>query len=181
MKGIVFTLLNELVEKQFGLAMWDAVLMDSGESGIYTAAASYPDQSILNLVMSLSARSGLPPDDLIRAFGTYMVSGFAEQYPDFFPPGISAKELLMSVQGIIHVEVKKLFPDAILPQFEYEDTSPTTLTMKYRSPRSLCVLAEGLIDGTGTFFGEKISREHSQCVKRGDRFCQFDLTFGGRT
>jgi len=50
----------------------------------------------------------------------------------------------MMVDELIHVEVKKLYKDAQLPEFNYEDHIDDKLTMIYRSPRKLCFLSEGL-------------------------------------
>ncbi|MEZ6060790.1 MAG: heme NO-binding domain-containing protein [Planctomycetaceae bacterium] len=180
MKGIAFTLLNELVEQKFGMEVWDSLLESTGQDGVFTAAASYPDQAILNLVAALSQHSGIAAEDLVRAFGEFMFTGFAQQYPSFFPDGISARELLKSVDGIIHVEVKKLFPDALLPRFEYEEPSADRLVMIYRSERQLCALAEGLINGAAAWFGEPIQHSQTKCTHRGDDHCRFELTFGGR-
>ncbi|MCA9047337.1 MAG: heme NO-binding domain-containing protein [Planctomycetaceae bacterium] len=177
MKGIVFTLFSELVEQTFGPAAWDRLLLSTGDSGIYTAAASYPDESINRLVGALSKQSGLATAKLIRTFGRFMLHGFVQQYPSFFPDGQNAKQLLMSVDGIIHVEVKKLFPDAVLPRFEYEDPAPDRLVMTYRSERGLCALAEGLIDGAGEHFGETITHRQTSCVHLGSDHCRFELLF----
>ena len=65
----------------------------------------------------------------------------------------------MSVHGIIHVEVKKLYPDANLPQFLSEEPSEDKLIMIYRSPRNLPSLAEGLIDGAAKRFNQEIERK----------------------
>jgi hypothetical protein len=180
MKGIVFTLLNELVEESFGMEAWDTLLQKTELDGIYTAAGSYPDQQALSIVKALSEQSGLAADSLLRVFGEYMFSGFVSQYPTFFPKGIRAKELLMSVDGIIHVEVQKLFPDAVLPRFEYEDPAENQLIMRYHSQRKLCTLAEGLINRAAKYFDETIEHTQTKCMLHGDDHCRFELKFGGK-
>lgn len=180
MKGIVFTLFNELVEQQFGLEAWDSLLRNTGQDGVYTAASTYPDEQILKMVGGLSEQSGLPAQTLVHAFGKFMLKGFVQQYPTFFQGDVTAKQLLKSVDGIIHIEVKKLFPDAILPSFEYEDPCEDQLVMIYRSDRKLCSLAEGLIDGTAEHFGASISRRHTECLLNGDDHCRLELTFGSQ-
>lgn len=178
MKGIIFTLLNELVEEKFGLSTWDGLLRDCEVDGIYTVAETYPDTELLSLVTRLSETSGIGSPDLIRTFGTYLLPGFAAHYPVFFPPGMTARGLLLSVDSIIHKEVKKFYPEALLPRFDYEEPAPNQLVMIYRSTRKLCPLVEGLIDGTAEYFGETITRVQTQCVCRGDEQCRFELAFG---
>ncbi len=157
---------------------WDSLLQKAGLNGIYTAAGSYPDLQAFNIVGALSKHSGMATDTLLGVFGEYMFSGFVSQYPTFFPEGIHTKELLKSVDGIIHVEVQKLFPDAILPKFEYEDPSEDRLVMKYTSQRKLCKLAEGLFNGAAKHFGESIEHTQSKCMLLGDDHCRFELKFG---
>ncbi|MCA9066760.1 MAG: heme NO-binding domain-containing protein [Planctomycetaceae bacterium] len=179
MKGIAFTLLNELVEQSFGMETWDTVLQRTGLDGIFTAAGSYPDDDVFRIVTVLSEISGLPPEVLVRTFGEFMFKGFVEQYPHFFPEGQKARELLKSVDSIIHVEVRKLFPDAAPPTFACEERDDGTLLMTYRSPRRLCILAEGLINGAAQYFQEPITHRQIACMYRGADHCCFELTFGG--
>ena len=90
----------------------------------------------------------------------------------------NAKEFLKTVHSIIHVEVKKLHPDAELPSFEYRDTGDNKLEMTYRSPKKLCVFAEGLIEGCGEHYKEKITYKQSKCCNDGADCCVFELEFG---
>ena len=177
MKGIVFTSLNEFVENTFGIQAWDKTLATSGEAGAFTAANSYSDSSLRKLFQALQKHTGIAADQLTRTFGEYLFRNFAQQYPYFFPKRVSAQSVLCSVDDIIHMEVKKLFPDADLPQFKYERVSNHRILLTYRSHRALCVLAEGLIDGTAKHFGESISHHQTQCMHHGDYCCVFDITF----
>lgn len=180
MKGVVFTLLNEFVENSFSMQVWDKVLATSGESGAYTAANSYSDSSLLKLVHSLQKHTGIGANQLIRTFGEYMFRSFAEQYPYFFPENVSVQGVLSSVDEIIHIEVRKLFPGVELPRFEHEFVSNNRMLLTYRSRRSLCVLAEGLINGTAKHFGESILHRQIKCMHHGDDHCVFDITFRGK-
>lgn len=181
MKGIVFTLLNDLVEERFGLETWDALLDKTklASGGVYTAGATYPDQELFSLVGALSERVNIPADVLIRAFGEYMFPIFANRYPVFFPPNQSLREFLLSIHNVVHIEVKKLYPNAGLPDFTYEDNDPKTLVMLYRSKRKLCALAEGLIAGSSTHFNQKLLIKHEVCMLHDAHsdHCRLELTF----
>jgi predicted hydrocarbon binding protein len=72
--------------------------------------------------------------------------------------------------------VRKLYPGAAVPVFEFDDSSPETLEMTYRSPRRLCALAVGFIEGAAAEYGEDVTVEHSVCVARGDGRCVFRVT-----
>jgi predicted hydrocarbon binding protein len=178
MKGIIFRLLNQMVEDRLGLEVWTKILekVNPHSGGVYTTAGTYPDEELLSLVGELSQVSGKPAEQLVYAFGEYMLPQLAKAYPGFFE-GMAPKPFLLSIHDVIHVEVKKLYPDADLPTIEYENPAADRLVMKYQSPRKLCRLAEGLIDGTAKHFDTKIRRKQTKCLLQGDDHCRFELSF----
>ena len=176
MKGIVFTLLNQMVEEKFGLEAWDQLIEKSGVDGLYISTATYPDEEVMKLVATASEMTGIAVNDLVKAFGVYMVPQFHEKYPVFFKPEMTLKSFLLTVDRVIHVEVRKLYPDAGLPDFQYKDESDNELTMIYRSPRKLCMLAEGLIEGAAKHFKTEYTLEHDICMHKGADACHLKLT-----
>ena len=182
MKGVVFTLLNELVEEQFGMEMWDNLIdeTDPESEGIYVATDTYPDSELVNYVRVLSARLDTPAEKIIFAFGEFCLGKFSQMYPEFFE-GHDLKSFLKSVHGVIHVEVKKLHPEAILPEFTYEERADNQLVMKYRSPRKLCPLAEGLITGASKHFSSTVEIAHTECMHEGSDHCRLELSIGAQS
>lgn len=178
MKGIVFNIFADLVTDNFGMEVWDRLIVEtSPESGaIYTSAEVYPDGELIAYVTALSAITGAAPADLVRTFGTYTMHKFHALHPEFMADH-NAKSFLESVHDVVHVEVKKLHPDTLLPEFAYESSGDTQLTMLYSSPRKLCHLAEGLIVGTAEIFNEKINMVHSECMHEGAGQCRLELDF----
>lgn len=177
MKGIVFTVLNELVEEGFGLAVWQHLLDETGDDGIFTTSGTYEDQRLFALVGALSAQSGLPVDTLLRSYGEYAIPKFQESFPVFFDRVGTLREFLLSVDGIIHVEVQKLYPTAQLPRIWYDDSDEKSLVINYQSDRKLCALAEGLILGAATYFSEPVKLTQSECQNCGDDHCAIAVTF----
>lgn len=178
MKGMVFTMLGEMVEEKFGYEVWDDLIeVTKPESdGVYVATDLYPDSELLAYVAAMSEKLGVPANDLVFAFGEYLLSRFLEIHPEFFA-GHDLKSFLKSVHDVIHVEVKKIHPDAVLPHFDYEDSGDNTLVMLYRSPRGLCSLAEGLIYGSAAHYGVTVSHLHDTCMHRDSDHCRLELTF----
>lgn len=176
MKGVIFNLLSELVQENFGLEVWDGLLQEAGQDGVYVSSESYPDEMLFSLVAIASEKSGIPANDLVRLFGEYMFPHFYKQNPHFFSADMTLKEFLLSVDRVIHVEVRKLQPDANLPKFEYVDEDDKELTMFYSSPRKLCMLAEGLIAGAAKHFNTEYSLSHDECMHDGAERCRLHLT-----
>jgi len=71
----------------------------------------------------------------------------------FFTRAAGLFDFLASVEHHIHVEVRKLYPDAELPTFIIEARSERQMSMIYHSPRRLGALCEGLIAGSARQFG----------------------------
>jgi hypothetical protein len=59
----------------------------------------------------------------------------------------------------------------------YEDPAPDRLVLLYRSPRNLCELALGLIEGVGAHFGETITLAQPSCRKHGADACRIECQF----
>jgi hypothetical protein len=180
MKGIIFNQLEAMVTQALGPDAWDELLAQSQlrtKEGYFVGPKNYPDEDLVALVATASRVTGKPVDELATAFGRFLLPALASAYPMFLRPGMTAKSFLLSVDRMIHVEVRKLHPDAALPSIRYEDPAPDRLVMIYQSRRQLCALAVGLIDGVGRHFRERIEQGHPACMKRGDEACRIECAF----
>lgn len=159
MKGIVFTEFLDMVETTMSADMVDDVIEAAGvpSGGAYTAVGTYDHKEMVSLVGAFSEYSGQPVPALLRQFGQHLFGRFVVLYPVFFEGVDNALEFLARVEGVIHEEVLKLYPDADLPRFDARWTGPGTLTLVYRSPRHMGDLALGLIEGCVAHFGQPLS------------------------
>jgi hypothetical protein len=156
-KGIVFTEFLDFVAARHGEDMLDDIIEASvlPSGGAYTAVGTYNHAEMVTLCSALAAATGENESDLVRDFGMYLSGTFSAGYPTFFSRNASFFDFLESIEAHIHVEVRKLYPDAELPSFKVESRTATRLVMDYRSPRRMGDLAEGLILGTAPKFGAK--------------------------
>jgi hypothetical protein len=159
MKGIVFTEFLDMVEQRFSADLADTIIeaCELPSGGAYTAVGTYDHRELVDLVTALSTATEVPVSELVRAFGRHLFSRFVELYPRFFEGVDSAFDFLVNIEGHIHAEVKKLYPDAELPSFDCRPTALDGMEMIYRSSRPFADLAEGLIMGCAEHFGEQIS------------------------
>lgn len=178
MKGIVFNILEEMTEEQFGMQMWNEILDEATKStGVFTAGKNYPDDNLFEIIGIASKKLNLPAETIVGAFGEYMFHRLNERHPVFIEKEPTLKSFLKSIESVIHVEVNKLYQDLNLPSFEYFDNSDDHLIMRYRSPRKLCILAEGLIRGASNHYAQRITLSHSTCMHKGDAYCDLEITF----
>jgi hypothetical protein len=153
MKGVVFTEFLEMVGPDVADQLLDDCDLESG--GAYTTLGTYDHQEMLKLVVRLSEITNTPVPDLVQTFGKHLLGRFVQQYPDFFREAPSAFDLLERIEGHIHVEVRKLYPDAELPTFKTERDGDR-MVLVYSSSRPFADLAEGLIHGCIAHYGDGI-------------------------
>jgi hypothetical protein len=131
---------------------------------------------MVDLVVALSKRSGIPIPDLLRAYGQHLFAHFFSTHPSFFVNVPDALSFLAGIEVIIHAEVLKLYPDAQLPKFETEHHSQNQLVLIYDSSRHFEDLAAGLIAGCIAHFGEDIGVQREVFDSEGQRKERFILT-----
>src|SRR5687768_11524401 len=105
--------------------------------GVYTSLGSYPDEDFVKLVNAASLALAMPSDDVVVWYGRNASPLFAERYPQLFEPHDSTRSFALTLNDIIHPEVRKLYPGADVPEFDF-DAREALLVMGYRSPRKLC-------------------------------------------
>src|SRR5690348_17125586 len=115
MKGIVFNLLAEAVQREFGEDTWDTLLEAAQLEGAYTSLGSYPDTDLMKLVVAASSALNLTADAVVRWFGRNALPLMAANYPNFFQGHTSTRPFVLTLNNIIHPEVRKIYPGADVP------------------------------------------------------------------
>ena len=171
-KGIVFNLLAEAVANEHGEDAWDALLTGAGLDGAYTSLGSYPDAEMVRLVEVAAAMLGCSGPEILRWFGRAAMPLLAERYGIFFEGHQSSRDFVRSVNDIIHPEVRKLYAGAGCPQFVFADDQDGRLLIGYNSPRQLCHLAHGFVEGAADQYSERVELEHIACMLEGNPSCR---------
>ena len=158
MKGIIFTELIGLVEEKFGYEVVDKMLIraDLTNDGAFTSIGTYDYNDLLKMVVALSNELDVEVPILVKTFGKHLYRVFSEKHSEKIAGLESAFDLIKNVEGFIHVEVRKIYPDAQLPSFEYEQPDKNTLVVKYRSQRPFADVCEGLMEQCVESYGEPI-------------------------
>jgi hypothetical protein len=170
-KGIVFNLVEGVVRTEHGDDVWDQVVDDAGVTGAYTSLGSYPDEDLMAIAGTVAVRLGTDPSSVVRHVGHQSIATLSERYPEFFAPHDNVRSFLLTLNDIIHPEVRKLYPGALVPDFEFRSDDPAVLELAYHSDRGRCDLAEGLILGAADHYAQRIELTQPQCVHRGDPVC----------
>ncbi|WP_179318339.1 heme NO-binding domain-containing protein [Winogradskyella helgolandensis] len=171
MKGIVFTEFLDLVEEKFGLEMVDRIISSSEleSEGVYTSVGTYSFSEMLQLLQHLSENTGISIDNLLLVYAEHFFNVIENSYPGLLATYKDPIEMISSIENHIHVEVRKIYPDAELPTFEVIEKTENSLIMDYKSSRAMHHFGLGLMNKTFEHFNstatidlEKIKEDGTQ-------------------
>lgn len=180
MKGIIFNITEDFISDKWGEDTYDQIVTDLQleTKEPFVGPGTYPDEDMLMIIKNAIEVTRSEPQQFMKDLGFYSFFKLVAHSPQFAVPYTHPKDFLMSVETIIHVEVKKLYKDAYTPTFIYQDLAPDKLIITYFSKRRLYSLMEGLINGVGSYFKTPIQQTHTIYTKDGKEYCDFELTFG---
>ena len=173
MHGVIFTSLHEYLTASHGEELAGDVFAGHAD---FLATESYPDEQFLQLVGRATQATGRHVDALVHDFGVFTaITTFNRLYPAFFSVTPSAREFLLTVEGRIHELVRATMPNATPPKLAVTGLDDDGVEIVYSSPRQLCVLLRGLVQGTASHYGEQATIEERACMRRGDEACRFEV------
>jgi len=170
MKGVIFTEFISLVEDKWGLQMINDIIDDTHDpvNGSYVSVGNYDHHQLVDLVVALHKRTGIPVNELLKAYGKALFERLVNRYGHFKLKFTSAFDLFMNLEDMIHTEVRKLLLDSNPPRFTCEQIDENKLKMHYYSHRCMGPVAEGLMHGCAEFFNEEIDVEVLGTSEKGD-------------
>ncbi|MCB4807973.1 heme NO-binding domain-containing protein [Tamlana sp. 62-3] len=161
MKGIVFTEFLDLVEDKFGIEMVDKIITSSNlkSEGVYTSVGTYEFSEMLQLLTHLSENTNISIDDLLQVYAEHFFSVIKRSYSGILNMYTDPIEMLASIENHIHVEVRKIYPDAELPTFNVLEKTSKKLVLIYKSSRAMHAFGLGLMNKTFEHFNETATIE----------------------
>ncbi|MCB4438423.1 heme NO-binding domain-containing protein [Alteromonas sp. McT4-15] len=167
MLGIVFTSLIDMLEEKVSPEFADDVIVEAEleNDGAYTAVGYYPFEEMQRLLSVLVEKTGKSANELLYDFGYYLFGKLGAVHGEVLANANGMLDMLEHLDGDIHVQVKKLYPDADLPRFTVLSRTDNAMRLQYYSERELFSLAEGLMDAAADFYGCKLARETYQIDK----------------
>lgn len=156
MKGIILSEFIEYLESRFGENETQLIIENAGlaSKGAYSRVGMYDYQELIKLLTDAAKTSGEDADVILNEYTDHLFGIFHKDYSNFFEGAENAIDMLKTVDDHIHIEVKKLYPDAELPSFSYEEVDGK-LHLHYRSPRPLAAVARALLNSCLKHFGSQ--------------------------
>lgn len=171
MHGIVFDQLREFTVAGYGLDAWQRMLESVPGRTVYYVSEDYPDAEVEALVAAASSLTGHSRNELLLDFGRFIVPGLLNLYGVLIDPKWDILELLENIESTIHRVVRLRQPGARPPQLGTGRTAPDEVSIFYDSPRRMCALGKGIIEGLQAHYGERLTIFDQSCMHLGDPLC----------
>jgi hypothetical protein len=173
--GLIFASLRDYLAVQHGPQVANDVT--AGEPQ-YSLSEAYPDEQFLRLLDRARAETGLSLDELLFEFGVFTgQKTFPRLYSMLYKASPTARDFLLTVETPIHDVVRVALPEARPPELALEELAGGGLEIAYASPRRICAMLRGLVEGTGRVYGETLEVEEPECMHRGAPACRVVVRF----
>jgi heme-NO-binding protein len=177
--GLIFASLRDYLHTEHGASVAHAVT--AGEPQ-YTLSEAYPDEQFLALLERACEQTGLDLEAFLFEFGVFTAATtFARLYSVLFRLSPTARDFLLTVETPIHDTVRVTMPDARPPELKVADLGEAGLEILYTSPRRVCAMLRGLVEGTARVYDEHVDIAEPECMHRGDPACRVVVRFPART
>ncbi len=182
MHGLIFVTWEKYLSERFGTAFLHEYRASIGETPINGPLAShvYDDAVLLAGLGAACKLTGLPADTLLREYGRYFImNGLTGHLCAYLLTQVhSGRELLLTMREA-HAQMRRT-PDGLAPPlFAYEAISANQneFALIYDSPRKLCPVLLGAIEGAAERYGEQVQIVERTCMKQGAKVCRIEVSF----
>ena len=182
MHGLIFVTWEKFLAERFGSPLFNMYRATIGETPATSPLASrvYDDETLVAGVGAACQLTGLSADMMLREYGHYfMINGLTSHLCAYLLTQVHSGRELLLVMRDAHAQMRRT-PDSLTPPlFSYEviASDPRAFALIYDSPRKLCPVLLGAIEGAAERYGEKVKVAERTCMKRGAEVCRFETRF----
>lgn len=182
MHGLVFVTWEKYLSERFTSSILKEYrdALAGTPATVMLASRVYDDDLLLTGIATVSHITRVPLETLLREFGRYFITnGLTRHLCAYILSQVhSGRDLLLAMHDA-HQQMSRLPEGLTPPLFQYSTQSqkPDELTLIYDSPRKLCSVLMGAIEGAAERYGEQVHVVEQTCMKRGDFVCRFDIRF----
>ncbi|HLI90185.1 MAG TPA: heme NO-binding domain-containing protein [Ktedonobacteraceae bacterium] len=181
MHGLIFVTWEKYLSERFGEKLLHDYREKIGETFANAPLASrlYDDATLLAGIGAAHQLTHVPVDTLLREYGRYfIINGLTSHLCTYVLSQVeSGRDLLLTMRDV-HARLRRTEEGLTPPLFNYEVSShPNAVILTYDSPRGVCPLLKGAIEGAAERYGEQVTIFEHSCMKRGAPVCRFEAIF----
>ena len=139
----------------------------------------YDDEVLLVGVGEAHKLLQMPVETLLREYGRYfIINGLTGHLCAYILTNVhSARDLILAMRDA-HARLRRTLDGLVPPLFEYEQPSMTNeVILLYDSPRQLCTVLLGAIEGAAQRYDERVQVQEMSCMKHGAPVCRMIARF----
>ncbi len=181
MIGIIQRVLLNLLEETGGETLRFAVMDRAGvpHDRTFRIDQNYPDDECLRLIQGAVDETGLSEDEINALYAKAFLKEAHTLFPQFFLMAKTSEQFLLrqaTIHGVIASGLKKSEErQMVKDKFSARSIEPGFVEVTYRSPNKLCGLFRALAHEVAAMYGEIVTVDCADCMKRGDEACRFEL------
>ncbi len=182
MHGLIFVTWEKYLSERFGASLLSTYRSSMNETAATLPLAShvYDDATLVAGVGLVCKLTGMDADVLLREYGRYFqINGLTNHFCSYVVDEFQSGRDLLLAMGAVHAQLKHVHSGVTPPLFTYETSPnhPRGLILIYDSPRQLCPVLLGAIEGAAERYGETVQVVERACQKRGDPSCRIEAVF----
>lgn len=173
MNGIIFMELGKFAQARIGDQAWrDVVRLAGVPPRIYYRVADYPDAEATALVTALAAALNESAEALLEDLGEFITPDLLRMARYWVQPHWKTLDLIEHTEATIHETLRAEGSRTDPPRLRCERTAPDEVALTYDSPRRLCRLARGIVNGIAAHYVEQVAIQEPSCMLKGDASCR---------
>jgi len=182
MHGLVLVTWENFLAERFGNSLLNAYRVALGEdpAAVPLVSKVYEDEKLLKGVEMACKLTGMSADTLLREYGHFfVVNGLTNHLCTYLLSQVKSGRELLLIMRKTHTQIRRM-PDGITPPLFFYEPIPghsNNFALIYDSPRQLCPVLHGAIEGATDRFGEKAYILESTCMRRGAAYCRFEIYY----
>jgi hypothetical protein len=184
MHGLIFMTWEKYLDERFGTNFLHTYRDTIGESTATLPLANrlYEDATLLAGVGAASHLSHLPAETLLQEYGHYFILNWLTSHLCMYilTSVESGRDLLLAMRDA-HARLRRTNDSLQPPLFEYQSVSVSEVVLVYDSPRQLCPVLFGAIQGAAERYGETVLIQELGCMKQGAATCKIKASFSPPT
>ncbi len=186
MHGLIFVTWEKYLCERYSGTVLKHYREEIGETAATSPLASrtYGDEVLLKGVEVACKLTGTSLDTMLWEYGRYfMLNGLTSHLCAYLLTRVDNGRDLVLMMRKAHAQMRRL-PDGLTPplfKYEVHSPSPHEVSLVYDSPRKLCALVWGAVEGAAQRYGQRVQVVEVSCMKRGASACCFNLRFSPPT
>jgi hypothetical protein len=186
MHGLIFVTFERYLAERFSSGVvqtYHEALSDESARHPFTNRV-YPDADLLAGMNAVSRATTISVDQLLREYGHYYIlNALTGNLCAYLLNHVHCARDLLLLMRKAHAQMAHAIEGVDPPIFDYKAITPdmNSLILIYASPRHMCSLLLGTIEGAAERYHEEVSFVERACMKMGAPSCRIEVHFTSST